>query len=89
MKIDATILSVERDGEDVVLALGNRIDDRDKESLAGQARLRIKNATWSPEPGMNIWGGRELVQILSGAFGGEGHWYTREGYTTLHERATR
>jgi hypothetical protein len=93
MAIDATILAVERDGADVVLTLGNRIDDNDANSIAGQRRLRIVNATWEPEPGMDVWGGGSSVQIITKR--GErdektnnaiGPWYRREGYTRLHEQ---
>lgn len=92
MSLDATILSVERDGADLVLTLGPRIDDADKLSTAGQPRMRIRNATWTPEPGMDLWGGGSSVQIVTKR--GErdpvtnnaiGPWYRREGYTTLHE----
>jgi hypothetical protein len=93
MAIDATILSVERDGADLVLGLGERIDDGDRQSIAGQRTLRIVNASWAPEPGMDIWGGGSSVQIITKR--GErdpvtnnaiGPWYRREGYTRLHER---
>ncbi len=64
MAIDATILAVDRDGADMVLTLGNRIDDCDQQSIAGQPKLRIVGATWAPEPGMDIWGGGSSVQII-------------------------
>lgn len=92
MAIDATILAVDRDGADLVLTLGNRIDDSDKQSIAGQQNLRIVSATWEPEPGMDIWGGSSSVQIITKR--GErdpvtnnaiGPWYRREGYTRLRE----
>jgi hypothetical protein len=96
MAIDATILSVDRDGADVVLTLGDRLDDNDRPSIAGQRKLRIVNATWEPEPGMDIWGGSSSVQIVTKR--GErdpvtnnaiGPWYRREGYTKLHEAQSR
>ena len=92
MAIDATILTVERDGADVVLNLGTRIGDDDRQSISGQPKLRIVNATWVPEPGMDIWGGGSSVQIITKR--GErdpvtnnaiGPWYRREGYMRLHE----
>lgn len=92
MSIDATILSVERDGPDVVLALGPRLADNDAQSIAGQPTLRILDATWAPEPGMDIWGGGSEVQIVTRR--GErdpvtnnaiGPWYRRDGYTRLRE----
>ncbi len=93
MAIDATILEVERDGADVLLTLGDRIDDRDRQSIAGQRKLRIMNATWEPEPGMDIWGGGSSVQIITKRGARDpvtnnaiGPWYRREGYTALHER---
>jgi hypothetical protein len=96
MAIDATILSVERDGADVVMTLGNRIDDADAQSIAGQKRLRIVNATWEPEPGMDIWGGSSSVQIVTERGKRDpktnnaiGPWYRREGYTKLHEAQDR
>lgn len=92
MSIDATILGVERDGADVVLTLGNRIDDADRQSIAGQPKLRIVNATWQPEPGMDIWGGGSSVQIITKRGEADpvtnnaiGPWYRRDGYTRLHE----
>lgn len=94
MAIDATILAVDRDGADLVLTLGTRIGDSDQQSIAGQPTLRIVNANWAPEPGMDIWGGGSEVQIVTRR--GErdpvtnnaiGPWYRREGYTRLHERA--
>jgi len=95
MSIDATILAVERDGDDVVLALGPRIDDSDKTSVTGQRKLRIVNATWQPEPGMDIWGGSSSVQIITKRGARDpvtnnaiGPWYRREGYTRLHEIPT-
>jgi hypothetical protein len=92
MAIDATILSVEREGADVVMTLGDRIDDADRLSISGQRRLRIVNATWQPEPGMDIWGGSSSVQIITergkrdpATNNAIGPWYHREGYTKLHE----
>lgn len=92
MSIDATILAVARDGADVVLTLGSRIGDHDKESIAGQPNLRILNATWEPEPGMDIWGGGSSVQIITQPGARDpvtnnaiGPWYRRVGYTRLCE----
>ena len=65
MALDATILDVTRDGADLVLTLGPRIDDADKLSITGQPKLRILNATWTPEPGMDIWGGGSSAQIIT------------------------
>lgn len=96
MAIDATILAVERDGADVVLTLGNRIDDNDVQSIAGQPKLRIVNATWEPEPGMDIWGGDSKVQIITGRGDRDpvtnnaiGPWYRRDGYMRLVEEPSR
>ena len=92
MALDATILDVTRDGADLVLTLGPRIDDADKLFITGQPKLRILNATWTPEPGMDIWGGGSSAQIITKR--GErdpvtnnaiGPWYRRKGYTTLVE----
>lgn len=92
MSLDATILGVEQEGADIVLILGPRIDDVDKLSIAGQPKLRIVNATWMPEPGMDIWGGSSSAQIVTRR--GErdpvtnnaiGPWYRRKGYTRLLE----
>ena len=92
MSIDATILNVDHEGNDLVLTLVNRLDDDDKESMAGQSRLRIVNATWTPEPGMDIWGGGSSVQIITDRERRDpvtnnaiGPWYRREGYTRLIE----
>ena len=65
MALDATILDVTRDGADLVLTLGPRIDDADKLFITGQPKLRILNATWTPEPGMDIWGGGSSAQIIT------------------------
>lgn len=85
MAIDATILAVDRDGKDLLLTLGPRIQDDDRNTIAGQSKLRILNATWAPDPGMDIWGGGSSVQILTG-HAGAGPWYERVGYTTLIEK---
>lgn len=81
MSIDATILQVERDGADVVLTLGPRIDNDDKLSLAGQERMRILDATYTPEVGMDLWGGDSIVELCSTPK----RKYHRQGYTRLRE----
>lgn len=92
MSIDATILNVEREGNNLVLTLVPRLDDHDKESIDGQSTLRILNATWTPEPGMDIWGDGSSVQIITERGKRDpvtnnaiGPWYRREGYTRLIE----
>lgn len=92
MSLDATILDVQRDGADIVLTLGPRIDDADKTSIAGQSKMRILNASWVPEPGMDIWGGGSSAQIVTQRGARDpvtnnaiGPWYRREGYTRLRE----
>lgn len=81
MSLDATILDVERDGADVVLTLGSRIDNDERLTLAGQARLRILNATYVPEVGTDLWGGDSQVELCSTPK----RRYHREGYTRLRE----
>ena len=81
MSLDATILEVERDGADVVLTLGPRIDNDDRLTLAGQDRMRILEATFVPEPGMDLWGGDSIVELCSTPK----RRYHREGYTRLRE----
>jgi hypothetical protein len=81
MSLDATILGVERDGADVVLTLGPRIDDADKLSIAGQNRLRILNATYVPDVGTDLWGGDSFVELCSTPK----RKYHRDGYTRLRE----
>jgi hypothetical protein len=81
MSLDATILEVERDGVDVVLTLGPRIDNEDRLTLAGQARLRILNATYVPEVGTDLWGGDSIVELCSTPT----RQYHRDGYTRLRE----
>lgn len=85
MSIDATILGIERDGPDVVLILGPRIqdghDERERLSIAGQERLRILDATYVPEVGTDIWGGGSTVELCSTPK----RQYHREGYTRLRE----
>jgi hypothetical protein len=81
MSLDATILAVERDGVDLMLTLGPRIDDADKLSIAGQPRMRIVAATYTPEVGTDLWGGDSLVELCSTPK----RMYRREGYTKLHE----
>lgn len=82
MSLDATILEVERDGDDVVITLGPRIDEGDKLSIAGQPRLRIVGATFVPEVGTDLWGGASLVELCTTP----PRHYSREGYTRLYER---
>lgn len=81
MSLDATILGVDRDGSDVVLTLGPRIDPNDRLTLTGQSRLRILDATYVPEVGMDLWGGDSLVELCSTPK----RQYHREGYTRLRE----
>lgn len=80
MSLDATILEVEHDGADVVLTIGPRIQDDERLTIAGQAKLRIKNATFTPPVGVDLWGSSQ-VEILTKP----SRWYRREGYTTLYE----
>jgi hypothetical protein len=90
MSIDATILEVQREGADLRLILGPRIDRDDKLTCAGQSQMRILDATWSPEPGMDIWGDAGSVEITPGALGknfNTPRWYVREGFTRLREPA--
>lgn len=81
MSLDATILGVERDGADVVLTLGPRIDNDDKLSIAGQRRMRIVDAAYVPEVGTDLWGGDSIVELCSTPR----RRYHREGYTRLRE----
>jgi hypothetical protein len=81
MSLDATILAVDREGADVVLTLGPRIDDAEKLSIAGQGKLRILNATYEPPVGCDLWGGDSFVELLTQPR----RWYTRIGYTKLKE----
>lgn len=64
MAIDATILHVEREGGDVVLTLGPRIDNDDRLSISGQSKLRILRATYEPPVGADIWGGDSMVELV-------------------------
>ena len=80
MSLDATILDVQRDGDDVVLTIGPRIEDSDRLTIAGQSTLRIVNATWEPPVGADLWGSSK-VEILTKP----SRWYRREGYTRLFE----
>ena len=81
MSLDATILGVERDGRDVVLTLGPRIDNDDRLTLAGQERMRILDATYVPEVGTDLWGGDSQVELCSTPK----RLYHRDGYTRLRE----
>lgn len=83
MSLDATIIDVERDGPDVVLTLGPRIDDNDRLSITGQNRMRILDATYVPEVGTDLWGDGSLVELCSTPK----RQYRREGYTRLRESA--
>lgn len=85
MSLDATILHVERDGADLVLTLGPRIDWDEKQSIAGQPTMRIVRASWDLEPGMDIWGGGAIAQIRFRAMTASSRNYRREGYTRLLE----
>lgn len=83
MSLDATILHVAHDGADLVLSLGPRIDWEEKLSPVGQPQVRIVEATWTPEPGMDLWGdacSAFIAPRLTLA-----HEYRREGYTRLYE----
>lgn len=91
--IDATILAVERECLDVVLTLGPRIRDDERQSITDQPTLRILNATWVPEPGMDIWGSISSVQIITERGARDpatnnaiGPWYRRDGNTQLREK---
>jgi hypothetical protein len=81
MSLDATILGIERDGDDVVLTLGPRIDDADKPSIEGQRTMRILDASYVPEVGTDLWGGDSLVELCSTPK----RQYRREGYTRMRE----
>lgn len=81
MSIDATILGVDRDGSDVVLTLGPRIDNDDRLTLTGQDRMRILDATYVPEVGTDLWGDAGQVELCSVPK----RRYHREGYTRLRE----
>ena len=83
MSIDATILSVNQEGTDVLLTLGPRIDDKDRLSITGQPRLRILDAMFVPDVGTDIWGGDSLVILCSKPQ----RQYRRDGYTRLREIA--
>ena len=82
MSLDAVIRSVEPNDVGLTLHLEPRYDRRIGHwQPFGQRRLTIANPTWTPEPGMPVWGGDSMVEIGHHP----GHRYHREHYTQLRE----
>jgi hypothetical protein len=94
MSIDGYIEKVTKDGENLILELTGRTDQYTVEdaetglekiarhySPAGQPRLTILNATWTPQIGMVIWGSASSVIIEANPK----REYKRQGYTRLIE----
>lgn len=89
MSIDAVIVSVEQIEGATRLHLGPNparqiVVDGEiihiGESITGQPKLDILNATWQPYVGDIIWGGSSFVIINSG---GIDFPYRRQGYTKI------
>jgi hypothetical protein len=59
MSIDGIIERVEKDGADLILHLGKRVDYQP----VGAETLVIKEFTHIPEVGLDIWGGSNSVII--------------------------
>ena len=91
MSIDATIAFVSRtthQGEDALeLTLMDRPPGERGGSwgIAGQSTMWILSPTWTPEIGMEIWGGGGIVEIVDGSDEAHRPVYRREGYTRLRE----
>ena len=81
MSIDAVINKVTPDGDDLILELMYRESPGDR----GQPELRIINATHTPVPGQEIWGGSGSCIIEPGEGVTEQKHYRRNGYTKLEE----
>jgi len=88
--IDAVIRDVVRDGDALPLDLEPRRYRPEVAarcgyhfSIPGQSRLYIDNPTWTPQPGMAIWGGDSSVEIVNAT---EPQWYVRTSYTRMQER---
>jgi hypothetical protein len=97
MSIDGYIEKVTQNGDNLVLELTGRTDrytvedpETGRESIAGgyspagQSRMTILDATWTPEIGMVIWGSASSVIIEANPK----REYKRWGYTTLIEIET-
>lgn len=82
MSIDAKIRSVEETVEGYEIHLEPRYSKRDHSwSIPGQRSLTIKNPTWKPKAGMEIWGSETIIiETETGPM----H-YLRPGYTWLRE----
>ena len=78
MSIAGFISEVWIDGSDVILALKPRPEKRD---IVGQYYLTIRNATWVPNVGLEIWGGSNSVIIEADPY----HEYERVTLTELEE----
>lgn len=81
MALDAVIVNVEDDGEDLLLILGSRLykDGAGKwgSSIPGQTVLRIKNATYRPLAGQFIWGGADTARTVDNVPGSKKQEYKR------------
>jgi len=78
MSIGAIINNVFFEEYDLVLVLMSK----DVDGHRGQPRLRIKNYTYVPIPGQEIWGGADRIIIETNK--GQ-RYYHRIGYTELVE----
>jgi hypothetical protein len=82
VSIDAKIRDVEHTQEGYVLHLEPRYSQRDRSwSIPGQRSLIIKDPTWEPGAGMEIWGSETIIIETEI---GPMH-YLRPGYTWLRE----
>jgi len=82
MTIDAIIRGVEVTHEGAILLLEPCTDHPGVPPLAGQETLLIEEPTWTPAPGMALWGNADTVIIETGT--GQ-RIYRRAGDLTLRE----
>lgn len=81
MAIDAIIDQIIPNGNDLVLDLMSR----EVGGLRGQPHLTIKNATFVPIMGQQIWSTGDICIIEPGEGIQEKRQYRRKGYTLLEE----
>ncbi len=66
MAIDAVIVKVIEDHDDLILVLGPRVyqtgGGKWGTSFAGQPEVRVKNYTYMPVVGQHIWGGADTAR---------------------------
>lgn len=89
MAIDAVIIAVKQDNNDLILTLGKRIykDGGGKwgSSIPGQPELRILNFTYRPLIGQFIWGGSDTARAVANVPNSQAQEYRRLASGALRE----